>query len=125
MELQDAYKVLQAACGIEVGDMVKVLRAPTKSYELGSSVLSAALDKEFVGGTFPVSSIKARQISLEGRGERYWGFPFFCLELVRKTAPSIKVGSHTVEFTGDGIKVGCEVVSKETLEQIWRRVNED
>ena len=37
--------------------------------------------------------------------------------------PEIKIGQHEVQFTDDGIKVGCTAVSKEIVNQIYERMN--
>lgn len=114
ISVQEAYQVMQEHCGIEVGDTVKVLRAPKEKYELGSSALIDSTDEKFVGGTFPVSRINAREIKLEGLGHTTWGFPFFCLELVEKAKLEIP---NEVSFGKDGITVKGTFVSKDTIKR--------
>jgi len=112
MDAKEAYRVLQANCGIENGDKVKVLRVP-KEYELGSSALSAPEDAKFVGKVVTVHQVGEREIRVEGLGHCFWGFPFFCLELVEKAKP--KPSSDVVSFTDEGVTAGGIFISKDTI----------
>lgn len=122
MDVKEAYKVLQAACGIEAGDRVKVLRT-FKSGEMGCEAdpyNENGRMNSVVGKTGVVDTVASDAWIMIHVGGSYINVPFFCLELVEK-ASQIKVGSHNVEFTDDGIKVGCEKVSDETIKAIYNK----
>jgi hypothetical protein len=105
MTVQEAYKVMQDNCGIEVGDIVKVLRI-AKDYEMGwSSVWNKGMDG-YVGKTFTVSRIHSDHGIHIGL-ERRWWFPFFVLELVSKK-PEVK----EVTMAEVCSKFGCNVKIK-------------
>ena len=87
MEIEEAYKVMQAACGIKKGDTVRVLRS-FKSYELGCGDSWNPDMGGSVGEEFVVKEITGTNCSI---GDYYW--PFFCLE-------KIKSATHTIAFDG-------------------------
>jgi len=111
---REAYRHLQASWvklhNVEVGDIVKVLRAP-KTDELGSLVFHAKGKEEMVGNNCQVQSIDLSRIRLNG-----WAFPFFCLEFVRKAEPTIKL---TCEVNGETVPLNT--LSEETLLKIRRQ----
>lgn len=89
MDLKEAYRVMQEASGIRVGDKVKCLRHFGKN-ELGSTVSTSDLFKKrsFVddGSVGTVSAITNSTVTVEC-GEKYgygWTFPFFVLEVIEK-----------------------------------------
>jgi hypothetical protein len=104
MTVQEAYKVMQDNCGIEVGDIVKVLRI-AKDYEMGwSSFWKKGMDG-YVGKTFTVSRIRPGNGIFTSHGS--WWFPFFVLELVSKK-PEVK----EVTMAEVCSKFGCNVKIK-------------
>lgn len=132
MDLQEAYKTMQAASGIEVGDTVKMLRMPLSDDEMGWQVKTGSIaegssedyrtHKRALGEECTVREIDP----IRGIGINYpdngWDYaPFFCLELISKGKPPIKIGEHTVEFTDNGLRVGCQEVSYKTLDEINER----
>jgi len=76
-ELRAAYRVMQAASGIEVGDTVKVLRS-FKSYEMGFGYHCNNQKCKYVGHEAIVDEVDYGIVIGD------WSFPFFCLELVSK-----------------------------------------
>ncbi len=87
MELQEAYKVMQAASGIEVGDEVKVLRT-NKTNELGSCVLfhtKSELDE--LGWSGVVTDIYSNSVKIKLPDNHSFIMPFFVLEVTKKHEP--------------------------------------
>jgi len=75
MTIEDAYRTMQAASGIKVGDRVKVLRR-AKSFEMGwSEVWNSDMDAT-IGKEYTVTEVQPRTIGLSCG----WFFPFFVLE---------------------------------------------
>ena len=116
-EIKEAYKVIQKAWvelyNVEVGDTVRVLRK-AKTNELGwHNSWSYYDDKmsESVGNLLKVSYV-GRDISLDNG----YGYPFFCLEPVKKAEPKIEI---TVKVNGKESKLSA--ISKETLLNIRRQ----
>lgn len=127
MDLKAAYKVMQEHCGIEDRDEVKLLRT-YKTYEMGCDLHSLDKRKVIVGGhyfadlTNICNGIKLRD---KPNGKCVGFAPFFCLELVEKAKPEpppIYVDDHEVEFLDGKIRVCDVTVSKETLKQIYERL---
>lgn len=126
MEVEEAYRVLQANCGIEEGDTVRVVRgAPDNmaySYHDCSSIAS------YVGQIATVSIVVPNWIMIKTKDDLSWNTPFFCLELVEKAKPElppILVSGNEVKFiSGDipRIEVCGILVHKETLKQILERL---
>lgn len=130
ISIQEAYRILQAASGFEVGDKVRCVRH-FKMFEGGSSSISslcgskqAFVDDKAVG---TISAIDKGAIHVDC-GIEYLGartFPFFTLELVGKggklPAPiQLDSGEYSVEFKEAGnIKVGCQNIKFKTLEEIY------
>jgi len=128
-ELQEAYKVMQEHCGIEVGDTVKVVRAP----------FDGEADKEYgkhwrnrIGNIYRVDNIDSTpgRFGLAHSGKNMYSgdynVPFYCLELVEKAKselPPIMIAGRAVEFFGASIGLGGGViVSKAILLQILERL---
>ena len=81
MNLQEAYRVMQKASGIEVGDTVRILRK-FKNCELGSDCCtwdSGSSKKKMQGQTEKVNKVVSRSIWIDN-----YEFPFFALEIVEK-----------------------------------------
>jgi len=126
---KEAYQHLQASWvrdnDVEVGDIVKVLRAP-KDNELGSRVFCTEAKKEMVGNNCQVRSIRPNGVCLNGwafpffcdylRVENVGCWPFFCLEVVKKEVPKIKL---TCEVNGNTVPLST--LSEETLLKIRRQ----
>lgn len=111
MELKDAYLTLHNASGIEVGDTVRVLRK-AKSYEMGWSNSWQVEMDGFIGGTFEVrSDSKAMGIELRRLGYSYnLGFPFFCLEIVKKAAKVKPLSGKIVKVELDGVSYEAKIL---------------
>jgi len=113
MNLKDAYQILQAEWvrlyNVEVGDTVKVLRT-AEYHELGWSN-SWTMGKQVVGKILKVCHI-GYDISL-GDG---FGYPFFCLELVKKAKPKIELTCKVNNKT-----VPLNTLSEETILNIRRQ----
>lgn len=90
MDIKEAYRVMQKASGIEVGDTVRVIRR-FKEGEMGSPVATcnsknSAADDRITG---EVKSSTNTAINVQC-GQSYgglWHFPFFALEVVEKNKP--------------------------------------
>lgn len=73
-------------------------------------------------------------ICIESNGELMYASEQFCKddgnkkvaleEVVFKSVPDIKIGEYIVEFKGDGIMVGCQLVTKDTVIEIYARLME-
>ncbi len=111
--IEQAYEKMQAACGIEAGDEVKLLRA-CKPKELGYGFdpynETGRMD-EAVGKTGLVQD-KGRNYLMVSIGEHVMNVPFFVLELAEKARLEIP---NNVSFTADGLKVGEVFLSKDTI----------
>jgi len=129
MNLQEAYKVMQANCGIEVGDTVKVLRK-AQGHELGwdntwTNAMDAFIDKICVVKYIGNSGIHGYNQELDN----WYLFPFFVLELVKKApklpAPIRISPQYKAEFKEDGsIAVGCQRLSFDMIENIYLTAKE-
>ena len=127
MQISEAYRVLEANCGIEVGDTVKVLRRVVGRGRWGwrldwTSDMDAMIGKEYKVERFELGC--GFQLVGSSGYRRY--FPFFVLELVKKGAkhPEIKIGSHTVEFEDAGrvVRVGCQSVTFFDVKAIYEHM---
>lgn len=111
MNYREAYRILQAKCGIKVGDRVKVLRT-FKLHELGCNAVWGN-HKNLIGQTFKVIGIGVsdRSFALNIPTPRGWEgynlFPFFVLE---KVSSEIEI---TVKINGETRKLSD--ISEETL----------
>ena len=123
MELHKAYQIMQAASGISAGDTVKIVRGYRKDTTMG--FVTSGLRKEFnrmVGQSVVVAYVGSGYIELPVSGGVDGLYaPFYCLELIEK-GNLITIGNNAVKFTGAGIKVGCQEVSKETITKIYERL---
>lgn len=114
MTVEQAYKVMQAHCGIEVGDKVKVLRG-FKQGEMGtdgSDISSSDLVGDIGVVTNSCSSWFHLKMDKHIRGKTEMHYPFFCLELVEKAKPELPAD---VSFTDDGLTVRGTFLSKDTI----------
>lgn len=115
-ELTEAYKVMQAACGIEVGDKVKVLRGWEQS-EMGFEgvIYQDSTRSNFVGEECIVSEMRDTNVTVgDMLGEFCVSIPFFCLELVEKAKPELP---KDVSFEKDGMTVSGTFVSLDTIKR--------
>ncbi len=126
MDLQEAYLTLHEASGIEAGDKVDILRLPTGNSEGGWTHMG--LDPNF-HRTLGLGIVRAdagregfRVRHLKVGDNQEW--PFFCLELIEKGTSPFKIGDNEVKFTAEGIKVGCQSVTTEEVDEIHRRLHE-
>lgn len=134
MSVQEAYRVLQANCGIGKGDKVEVVRAPFL-YDGVNSYPDHW--RKRVGNVYRIDNIESTTgwfgFSHEGRNfyDGCYTIPFYCLELVEKAKPElppILVGGNEVKFIrGDipRIEVCGVSVHKETLRKILERLDEN
>ena len=128
MDLKEAYLTLHRASGIEVGDKVKILRLPTSRTENGwqHSAPQFFLDlrERSVGsaGFVRIDTRGSFEVQTEIVNEATFAWPFFCLELIEKGTPPLKIGDNEVQFNDDGIKVGCQTVTKDEVKEIYKRL---
>lgn len=113
-KLQEAYLTLHKACGIEVGDMVKVLRK-AKRKEMGWFHSWSCHMDHLIGEEFDVREDRGNggfEIWDED-ADQAWVVPFFVLE---KVGPApIKIGGRVVMFREGQINVEKEPGSISTL----------
>lgn len=83
MDIKQAYKVMQAASGIKVGDKVKVLRM-AKDYEMGWREVWAATMDEMVDKSFKTTRLTEQGVYCANKHGNSYCFPFFVLEIVEK-----------------------------------------
>ena len=119
MELQKAYKTMQAASGIEVGDTVRVLRKAERR-EMGWQNSWWESMNGSVGKSGIVAGVYCHGIRIEGINCPLL-YPFFCLELISKGEAPIKIGEHIAKIDESGIKVGCTKVDWNTFDKIAER----
>ncbi len=83
MSIQEAYRKMQEASGIEVGDTVECIRA-FKSNEMGC--VAMAVDDRYVGKIYVVEGVPGGCIdTIAGY------FPFFALKIIKKKQPDEKM----------------------------------
>ena len=112
---QEAYRVLQekwvALHDAAEGDIVKVLRVPSRACELGSDCYAALnCSTFFVGKEFPIAGIAKDRIIIDGVS-----WPFFCLQFVKKAESKIKI---TCEVNGKTVPLST--LSEESILNIRR-----
>jgi hypothetical protein len=114
MDVKEAYKALQAECGIRVGDTVRIIRT-AKRGEMGWAVGFEwnREQKDALGVDLTVISDKGRQgFRLKtGRGEDVWA-PFFALELVKHKEPEKMVTIDGKEYSEATVKKMIQAYSK-------------
>lgn len=123
MSVAEAYKVMQANCGIGVGDTVKVLRK-AEDYENGWGYDWQYRMNETIGTCFVVNGVTSGGIL-----SKDWGYPFFVLELVKKgkkLPEPIRISSqYKCEFKENGgIAVGCQSLDFDLIEKIYMTAKE-
>lgn len=122
VELREAYKVMQAASGIEAGDRVKITRK-AKSQEMGWPETWSSQMDQFVGKEFIVKAISSTNISLEGPLNR---FPFFVMEITEKQAiKSVRLNeNHVAKIDKDNktVKVGCQTIPFDKIEEVYKLI---
>lgn len=104
MNINEAYRVMQEASGIKVGDKVKVLRK-AKNSEMGwGNAWVEEMDKT-IGRTFLVIEIE-KQAGIQLDLNLCLDFPFFVLEVVEP------VKEIKIRFFCDGKDVTDEISDK-------------
>lgn len=127
MDLKEAYRAMQAACGIEVGDTVRILRT-AKSGELGwDNSWSHTMDA-FVGREGVVAEIHHKGIQVTPLTVALApyvsspSYPFFVLEVVAKKKPeSVDVSlnaNYEAKVFKDSIVVGCQRFSITVIDDL-------
>lgn len=114
MNIQEAYEVMQAAWvelyNVEVGDVVRLLRAPKISNELGCFSYKSTTKERYVGYSYEIEQIYSTCLVLKGCLPGHHCFPFFCLEFVKKAEPVIEI---TCKVNGEVTTL--KTLSEETL----------
>ena len=101
MNIKDAYIAMQAACGIKVGDTVKVLRK-AESLEMGwGNVWSDDMDRLI--GAQGVATLCDLQSGVRVNFEDDWfAFPFFVLQKIeKKWEPEVYDVHYWVNYMGE------------------------
>jgi len=120
MLVKEACKVMQANCGIDEGDKVELVRLPFRyDYPLGRRADVIKYLRNYMGNIFTARHTIGRENFSIGLA---YNVPFYCLELVEKADPPIKVGSYEVEFYDNGIKVCGIKIPTETIRKILDRL---
>ena len=121
MTLQETYKQ-QANALFREGDKVRVVRdcdEATYKAVTGNADTSACLcglNKD----VYTILTIdKDGDVLLDCDEYCAW----WCLELVEKSKPDIAIGGDNVEICKDYIKAGCQVVTRETIDRIVKRMD--
>ena len=86
MDIQEAYRVMQEASGIGVGDMVRVLRT-FKREEMGSDCRESNVNSakiSMLGRICKVRAIESGSIDILADDIGGYSFPFFALKIVEK-----------------------------------------
>lgn len=103
MNKTEMYMEMQKSCGIERGDLVRVLRI-ARDNEQGWGVGWGVEMNDAVGKIFKVRKIhEIDGFQLEINGDNYW-FPWFVLELVEKGSPLPK----GIKEAFDKCDFGCQ-----------------
>ena len=131
MSIKEAYKKMQAECGIEAGDTVRVIRdCELKEMGWGGDYIDKDALSNMKGLKARVIAVQSDRININctknGSGYRsHLQVPFYCLELVEKAKPElppIMIGEYEVAFLDNGnIRVCQEVITKATLQEILER----
>lgn len=124
MTNKEAYLQLHKACGIEVGDTVKVVRVPFFGAEitpLYAAPSNRAAYRSRVGAEVTIVGLAPDGRFLVDKGPQY--VPFYCLELLSKGKPEIKVNGDTVKFEDGKIKVGRTTVPHDIIDEIHERIH--
>lgn len=108
MDIKKAYQKMQAECGIDVGDKVRVLRT-AKCGEMGWYGLCdcTRMQKLNLGQVLKVTMINEYTdgyIELEKRHGGLTFIPFFALELVEKAKPEKMVTVKGSEYSEDTLQ---------------------
>ena len=124
--LRETYITMQAACGIEVGDTVRITRKAA-DFEMGWGEDWAGDEMiALVGKTGVVSKVHDHRPN-GGFKINDWYFPFFVLELVSKKPRSIKLrlsDDYDAQVFKDKIVVGCQTFPISAVEAILRASKE-
>jgi len=129
-ELNKAYRVMQEASGIDVGDTVHIIREWRRG-ELGEAGSLGYSFNEFgnLGDDCLVTAVFNTEancyINVKPKNAAYGSTaPFFALKIIKKTVklPSkIEINpSYSAKFNADkSIDVGCQHIEFEALEAIY------
>lgn len=116
MSVKEAYKVLQAECGIEVGDKVKVVRSAPADMEY--SYHDCSIIASYVGQIATIDAVVPDWIMIRTADDLCWNTPFFCLELVAKAKPKATyLPPPDVTFEKNGLTVRGTFISKDTIKR--------
>lgn len=122
MNTKQAYKTLQKASGIKVGDTVRVLRRAL-SYEMGWGTNWVSDMSKYIGRDFKVSRVHDTDgVLLNDK----WLFPFFVLEVVKSKPAFVKVklnDEYTAEVYSDKIVVGCQTFDTSIARNLLKAVD--
>lgn len=112
VQARNAYLTLNKLSEVEVGSLVRVLRA-FKDGELGCEIPWDEDMQEYVGQEYIVTGSYT-----EGEYEldHNYVWPFFALEVVGKSL-SMEVGDYTATVADDGktVEVGCQTITAENV----------
>lgn len=113
MNIKEAYKTMQAECGIDIGDTVKVLRS-FKHNEMGYS--GCPLDATGVTGTVTGSQGKdGIRVTFDKEHDDYgtwhW-FPFFVLKLIEKKKDENMITVKGKEYSESTLHKAIQEYSK-------------
>lgn len=131
MELRDAYSALHDSFvkqyNITKGSKVKVFRK-CGDYEMGWGTVWSKLMDPAVGQTFKVINIDSRlgiELNSATCEDDFW-FPFFVLEPEKFDPIGIPLSPDYTAFVqrDASVKVGCQHISFELLEQVYNAANE-
>jgi len=114
-ELQEAYMSMQNACGIKKGDTVKVLYAAETRVMGWQNSWTSEMDNN-IGKELVVYEVDGYGLNLEGLG-----YPFFVLQKIKSGVENIKISDEYEAIIQEdaGIKVGCQKVSFDKIEEIY------
>lgn len=122
-ELQEAYKKMSDASGIQAGDMVKILRKASTNEMGWCNNWNPKMDN-FIGKIGEVkycarsSGVSVYFAEFDSR----YTFPFFVLEVIRKAPEKIRVGDYVAEFHSDGktVQFGCQIITFEQVKAVYK-----
>ena len=104
MTIEKAYETMQAECGIEVGDTVKILRT-NRSNELGSScVFHTESELGRSGRIGIVLKMLSRSIFVKMPNDNLFEMPFFILEVIEKVKPKNMLTVNGKEYSESTIQ---------------------
>ena len=109
--MEQVYMDTQAACGLKVGDYVKVLRK-AESYEAGWwSRWPADMDK-YVGQIGRIYELHKGSIRVGLATGEWWNFPYFVLEKTEKPEHKFKPFEKVLVRQGDTDEWECALYGR-------------